>query len=138
MEQQAEETKRPGELEVMTNVYFLYSEMMELLLHKIGRMMEARGMGLHREAKMNHTRLMEAYRAARRAAAMQGEFCDRLNPGQWDALHREANDLLRINLTIADRCGDDREKCLAIERAIRRLPSRGHISEGTIDMFTLK
>ena len=95
-------------------------------------------MGLHREAKMNHTRLMEAYRTARRAAAMQGEFCDRLNPGQWDALHREANDLLRINLTIADRCGDDRDKCLAIERAIRRLPSRGHISEGTIDMFTLK
>lgn len=56
--------------------------------------------------------VMEAYRAARRAASMQGEFCDR--------------------------CGDDREKCLAIERAIRRLPSRGHISEGTIEMFTLK
>ena len=36
MGQQTEETKRPGELEVLTNVYFLYSEMMELLLHKMG------------------------------------------------------------------------------------------------------
>ena len=136
--EQDKETKKPGELDIMTNIYFLYGEMMEMLIRQIECLMAARGRELRQDFRKNHRRLMEAFRRVRYPAAQQGQFCDHLTPGQWDALHREANDLLRINLAVIDRGGDSPALWHSIEKAIRDLPSKGNIKDSTIDLFTLK
>lgn len=138
MERQTNETKRPGELDILTNVSFLYGEMMELLVRQIDTLMEARGRTLRQDFKHNHRRLMEAFRRVRYLASLQGQFCDRLSADEWDGLHRQANDLLRINLAVVDRGGDSPALWHSIEKAIRDLPSKGNIKDSTIDLFTLK
>lgn len=136
--EQDKETKKPGELDIMTNIYFLYGEMMEMLIRQIECLMAARGRELRQDFRQNHRRLMEAFRRVRYLAAQQGQFCDHLTADQWDALHREANDLLRINLAVIDRGGDSPALWHSIEKAIRDLPSKGNIKDSTIDLFTLK
>lgn len=124
--------------DVNINIYFVLSEIMTMLFKDIEESMKKDKKVLKQKAKQNHRLMVDGYNLMKHAFIKNCEELNVLNSENWDAIHQDANDMLRIILLTTDRSGASRERNLMIERSIRRMKSQGIFSDEYIDKFRMK
>lgn len=124
--------------ELNTNLYYVLSECMGMLYDDIERGMEADHKKMRQDFKLNHRKMMDGLRMMKRAIDKNSRDIDSLDAKNWDALHQDANDFMRIILLVVDRSGADRKRNLMIENAIRRMKSQDIYEPEYIERFRMK
>lgn len=124
--------------ELNTNLYYVLSECMGMLYDDIERGLEADHKKMRQDFKLNHRKMMDGLRMMKRAIDKNSRDIDSLDAKNWDALHQDANDFMRIILLVVDRSGADRKRNLMIENAIRRMKSQDIYEPEYIERFRMK
>lgn len=124
--------------ELNTNLYFVLSECVSMLYDDIEKALEADKKQMRQEFKMNHRKMMDGLKMMKYSLDRNSETLNILNGENWDALHSDANDIMRIILLVVDRTGKDRKRNLMIENAIRRMKSQGIYKPEYIEKFRMR
>lgn len=124
--------------ELNTNLYYVLSECMGMLYDDIERGLEADHKKMRQDFKLNHRKMMDGLRMMKRAIDKNSRDIDSLDAKNWDVLHQDANDFMRIILLVVDRSGADRKRNLMIENAIRRMKSQDIYEPEYIERFRMK
>ena len=109
-----------------------------MLYDDIERGLEADHKKMRQDFKLNHRKMMDGLRMMKRAIDKNSRDIDSLDAKNWDALHQDANDFMRIILLVVDRSGADRKRNLMIENAIRRMKSQDIYEPEYIERFRMK
>lgn len=124
--------------ELNVNLYYVLSECMGMLYDDIERGLEADHKKMRQDFKNNHRKMMDGFKMMKRAIEKNSRDIDSLDAKNWDALHSDANDFMRIIMLVVDRSGADRKRNLMIENAIRRMKSQGVYKPEYIEKFRLR
>ena len=81
---------------------------------------------------------MDGAKMMKRAMDKNSNDLNTLDAKNWDALHQDANDIMRIIMLVVDRSGADRKRNLMIENAIRRMKSQDIYEPEYIERFRMK
>lgn len=124
--------------ELNTNLYYVLSECMGMLYDDIERGLEADHKKMRQDFKLNHRKMMDGAKMMKRAMDKNSNDLNTLDAKNWDALHQDANDMMRIIMLVVDRSGADRKRNLMIENAIRRMKSQDIYEPEYIEKFRMK
>lgn len=124
--------------ELNTNLYFVLSECVSMLYDDIEKGLEADKKQMRQDFKLNHKRMMDGLKMMKYSLDKNSETLNILNGKNWDALHSDANDFMRIIMLVVDRSGADRNRNLMIENSIRRMKSQGVYKPEYIEKFRMK
>lgn len=123
--------------ELNTNLYYVLSECIGMLYDDIERGLEADHKKMRQDFKLNHRKMMDGFKMMKRAIDKNSRDIDSLDAKNWDALHQDANDFMRIILLVVDRSGADRNRNLMIENSIRRMKSQDIYEPEYIEKFRM-
>ena len=130
---------------LMVNMAYTAAFASERMILEVERILKGRGDGLKHEKKQAFTRLAETLRAAKRyydfifdedlvkAAERRGDMAD------YDRAHEDENEIARLLLLYADRCGPSQENYEELFRVLRNMPDGlGLITEDVLKNFYMK
>lgn len=129
---------------IMTNMAYTAAFAAERLMIVLDRYLRRKGEHLRHDKKHNFTMLRRSLQAARRyydlafdedlinAVTHSGEMQD------YDRAHEDANEVARLLLLYADRCGYDQRNYEELFRTLRGMDGLGKITEEVLEDFYMK
>ena len=130
---------------LMVNMAYTAAFASERMILEVERILKGRGEGLKHEKKQAFTRLAETLRAAKRyydfifdadlikAVESRGEVTD------YDRAHEDANEIARLLLLYADRCGYNQKNYEELFNILRSMPDGlGIMTEEVLKDFYMK
>lgn len=134
--------RKPRVQDVEMNVLYMMSQAMDkLLMDADKRGILRNDVRVVREKKMLYRRLTSCISGAFRAIGEMNddiEFCAKDDYTKLDLWAEESNELCRLVLLFADKCGKNVDNANAVFKFLRSLDGEGIITEDDLDKFRLK